>query len=473
MERILLVDDDEINLMVTEMILSGSGYEVTRASNGRDCLSLLDSGKFDLLLLDIELPDLNGIEILEKVRENPETRDMKTVFFTASSQDSDQTEAIRLGVLDFVKKPALPETLISSVRQALKSEKKDTILAVDDENMNLMATEMLFGIRYNVICASSGEEALRQIEKSKPDLILLDYHMPGMNGLEVLKRIKEMKDCEDLPVVFLTADDDANVEAELFKVGAMDFISKPFVMQVALQRIRHVFELKHLQDSLHEEVERKTEALTESNKKIRSLSEQVISALASAIDAKDSYTNGHSTRVAVYSKEIAKRLGKSPEEQQMIHDIALLHDVGKVGIPLTILNKPGKLTEEEFNEIKSHTEKGYEILKTISIMPELSIGARWHHERYDGKGYPDGKAGEDIPEIARMICVADCYDAMSSDRSYRMAMEQNVVRREIEGGMGTQFDPDIARIMLQMIDEDKEYRLRGRSNPGADSEADR
>lgn len=470
MNRILLVDDDEINLMVTEMVLSESGYEVTKATNGRDCLSLLDSEKFDLLLLDIEFPDMNGIEILEKIRENPDTRDMKTVFFTASSQDSDQTEAIRLGVLDFIKKPALPETLVSSVRQALKFEKKETILAVDDESMNLMATERLFGIRYNVICTSSGEEALGLIEKSKPDLVLLDYHMPGMNGLEVLKRIKEMKDCEDLPVVFLTADDDANVEAELFKSGAMEFISKPFVMQVALQRIRHVIELKHLQDSLYEEVERKTEALRESNKKIRSLSEQVISALASAIDAKDSYTNGHSTRVAVYSGEIAKRLGKSSEEQQMIHDIALLHDVGKLGIPLAIINKPGKLTDDEFNEIKSHTEKGYDILKTISAMPELSIGARWHHERYDGKGYPDGKAGEEIPEIARIICVADCYDAMSSDRSYRKAMAQDVVRGEIERGMGTQFDPDIARIMLQMIDEDKEYRLRGDLNPGEDSE---
>ncbi|MBQ7584308.1 MAG: response regulator [Lachnospiraceae bacterium] len=460
MERILLVDDDEINIMVTEMILSEMGYEVTTAYTGGDCLSILDSEKFDLLLLDIDLPDINGIEVLERVREKPEIRDTKTVILTASSQDADMTDAIRLGALDFIKKPALPENLISSVRQALSKAGKDTILAVDDEPMNLMATEKLFGIRYNLICASSGGEALGMIKEKKPDLVLLDLHMPEMDGLEVLKRIQKLEGCDDIPVVFLTADDDADTEAEMFKAGAMDFISKPFVMQVALQRIRHVLELKHLQDSLHEEVERKTEALRESNKKIRNLSKQVIWALAGAIDAKDSYTNGHSTRVADYSRELARRLGKSEKEQDEIYNTALLHDVGKVGIPINIINKPGKLTEEEYGIIKSHTEKGYEILKTISEMPELSIGARWHHERYDGKGYPDGKAGNDICEIARIICVADCYDAMSSDRSYRKALPQSFVREEIERGRGTQFDPRIAEVMLQMIDEDKDYSMR-------------
>ena len=126
-----------------------------------------------------------------------------------------------------------------------------------------------------------------------------------------------------------------------------------------------------------------------------------------------------------------------------------------------VINKPSKLTDEEFALIKSHPVKGYEILKDISVMPNLYIGARWHHERYDGRGYPDGKAGKDIPEIARVICVADCYDAMTSDRSYRKALPQNVVRSEIEKNMGTQFDPEIARIMLEMIDEDREYMMRG------------
>ena len=460
MERVLLVDDDEMNLMVTEMVLSEMGYEVKTAANGEDCISYLSADKYDLLLLDIELPDISGLEVLQRIREIPELKETKVVFLTASAHDDDLTDALRLGVLDFLRKPVLPDTLISSVRQALSVAEKDTILAVDDEPMNLMATEELFGIRYNVRCASSGEEALEKIKESKPDLLLLDLHMPKMDGLEVLRCIQKTEGLEDLPVVFLTADDDADTEVELFKAGAMDYISKPFVMQVAFQRIRHVLELKHLQDSLHEEVERKTAALKESNKKIKNLSEQIIWALASAIDAKDSYTNGHSNRVADYARELGRRLGKSEQEQENIYNVAMLHDVGKVGIPISIINKPGKLTDEEFELIKSHAEKGYEILKTISEMPELSIGARWHHERFDGKGYPDRKSGEDIPEIARIICVADCYDAMSSDRSYRKALPQEIVRGEIEKGKGSQFDPRIAEVMLQMIDEDKDYELR-------------
>jgi len=179
------------------------------------------------------------------------------------------------------------------------------------------------------------------------------------------------------------------------------------------------------------------------------------------VDAKDHYTNGHSERVAAYSKEIARRMGKSEAEVTEIYNVALLHDVGKIGISDAIINKPSKLTDEEYNTIKSHAIKGYEILKAISEMPSLSIGARWHHERYNGTGYPDGKAGEDIPEIARIICTADAYDAMTSDRSYRKALPQYIVREEIQQGKGTQFDPKIADIMLQMIDEDKKYHMKG------------
>ena len=160
---------------------------------------------------------------------------------------------------------------------------------------------------------------------------------------------------------------------------------------------------------------------------------------------------------------MAKRLGKSARAADDIYNIALLHDVGKIGIPSDIIRKPGKLTDDEYALVKSHAAKGYEILENISEMPSLSIGARWHHERYDGGGYPDGKAGEDIPEIARIICVADCYDAMSSDRSYRKALPQHIVREEIERSKGTQFDPRIADVMLQLIDEDTEYRMRGSS----------
>jgi putative two-component system response regulator len=191
----------------------------------------------------------------------------------------------------------------------------------------------------------------------------------------------------------------------------------------------------------------------------RKLLNEVISALAEAVDAKDTYTRGHSGRVAVYARMLAERMELTNQEIERVYRMALLHDVGKIGIPDAVLNKPGKLTDEEFALIKSHTVRGGDILGKVQSMPELSDGARWHHERFDGRGYPDGMRGEDIPLEARIICVADCYDAMTSDRVYRKHLSQEVVRREIEAYAGSQFDPQIARLMLEIIDEDKDYQL--------------
>ncbi len=204
--------------------------------------------------------------------------------------------------------------------------------------------------------------------------------------------------------------------------------------------------------------------MEEKDKNRHLLFEQTAAALANAIDAKDKYTHGHSARVAEYSRKIAECCGKSPAECDEIYQIALLHDVGKIGIPENIINKEGKLTKEEYEVIKQHPVLGSQILKSINEYPDLIIGARYHHERYDGKGYPDRLKGEDIPEIARIISVADAYDAMTSKRSYRDPIPQQSVREEIVKGSGTQFDPGFARIMQHLIDLDTEYDMKEKSS---------
>lgn len=214
-------------------------------------------------------------------------------------------------------------------------------------------------------------------------------------------------------------------------------------------------ELVRTMTELHESRER--EAAAEAKAR---LSQEVMMALSKAVDAKDRYTNGHSARVANYAREIARRMGRSEKEQEEIYSMGLLHDVGKIGVQEEILNKRGRLTKDEFDIIKSHTTIGWEILKTITEIPGLSTGARWHHERYDGMGYPDRLEGKSIPLEARIICLADCYDAMTSKRSYSFPKDQDEVRDEIIRCSGTQFDPEVASIMLQMIEEDTEYRLR-------------
>ena len=192
---------------------------------------------------------------------------------------------------------------------------------------------------------------------------------------------------------------------------------------------------------------------------IKTLSVEVMEALAHTIDAKDEYTRGHSVRVAKYSRILAKKLGLSDKECENVYYMGLLHDIGKIGVPNDIINSKSRLTDEEYAVIKTHPGVGFGILAEIKSRPDLTIGARWHHERYDGKGYPDGKAGTDIPYFARIIAVADTYDAMTSNRSYRAYMPQQVVRAEIEKNAGTQFDPDIAKCMLEIIDEDKNYEM--------------
>ena len=202
--------------------------------------------------------------------------------------------------------------------------------------------------------------------------------------------------------------------------------------------------------------------LQEKQKFSQRLFEQTATALVNAVDAKDEYSHGHSIRVAEHSEKIARQLGKSEDEIYRIYYTALLHDAGKIGIADEIIKKNGKLTREEYEIIKQHPVIGNQILSSISEYPYLSIGAHFHHERYDGKGYPEGLKGEDIPEIARIISVADAYDAMTSNRSYRDALPQQIVREEIVKNAGTQFDPVIAKIMQHLIDLDVEYELKER-----------
>ena len=331
----------------------------------------------------------------------------------------------------------------------------DWVIVVDDDETNLKVAGLILSkARMRVTAMRSGQALLDYIrDKDVPDLILLDIKMPGMDGFETLRALRRMEKARTVPVIFLTADEKNETEAKGLTMGATDFIKKPFVPEVLILRVRHIIDLDHLQRNLAEEVEKKT-------KENERLFMQIVSALASAIDAKDTYTNGHSSRVAEYAREIARRAGFEGKRLEDIYMMGLLHDVGKIGIPDAVINKPAKLSNEEYDIIKNHPVLGARILGKIKAMPKLVSGARWHHERFDGTGYPDGLAGEEIPEEARIIAVADSYDAMTSHRSYREPLPQEVVREEIEKGKGTQFDPRFASIMLAMMEEDVDYEMR-------------
>ena len=332
----------------------------------------------------------------------------------------------------------------------------ERVVVVDDDAVILkQANLVLSEAGFKVTCLKNGKLLMDYIKVNQVDLLLLDIRMPEMDGFETISALRNWESensKEAVPVIFLTANEDSDSEAKGLSLGAMDFIRKPFSSEALKIRIRNFIDLISLQRDLHSEVKKKTAEL-------ESLSLHVVHTLAKTIDAKDAYTNGHSERVADYAREIARRYGYDEDRLEEIYIMGLLHDVGKIGVPDAIINKQGKLTDDEYAMIKKHPIMGAEILATVSEMPKLVTGARWHHERYDGRGYPDGLKGDDIPEEARIIAVADAYDAMTSHRSYRDIIPQDHVKSEIEKGMGTQFDEKFARIMLDMIAEDTDYTM--------------
>lgn len=323
---------------------------------------------------------------------------------------------------------------------------KRIILIVDDDRLSLSTAQNLLGDMYKVVAVNSGKQAYKYLERHTPDLILLDINMPEIGGFEVMARLQTDPRWKKIPVIFLTADRSSETEVECFRVGACDFITKPFEPQIMLSRIKSTLEL----DSYRKDLQRR---LDEKTREMERITIQAIMTVANTVDAKDDYTKGHSMRVAAYSELMAQRLGWSEEEIQNIYYVAMLHDVGKIGVPDAVLNKPFKLTDLEFRLIQGHTTMGAEILKDFKMFPNVNVGAKYHHERYDGKGYPEGLKAESIPLVARIIALVDSYDAMTSNRVYRRRLSDDIVMKELEKGKGSQWDPDLVDIFLELIKE--------------------
>lgn len=323
---------------------------------------------------------------------------------------------------------------------------KKIILIVDDDRLTLATAQKLLEKEYKVVAVNSGSQAYKYLERHTPDLILLDINMPEIGGFEVMETLRKDPRWKKIPVIFLTADRSAETEIECFRVGANDYISKPFEPNILLSRTKSTIEL----DGYRRDLQRR---LDEKTKEMERVTIQAIMTVANTVDAKDDYTKGHSMRVAAYSELLAQRLGWSEEDIQNIYYVAMLHDVGKIGVPDAVLNKPFKLTDVEFRLIKGHTMVGAEILNDFKTFPNISVGAKYHHERYDGKGYPEGLKGESIPLVARVIGLVDSYDAMTSNRVYRRRLNDEVVMEELEKGKGSQWDPDLVDIFLELIRE--------------------
>lgn len=307
------------------------------------------------------------------------------------------------------------------------------VLIVDDNPLNVELLEAyLSSSGYEIYIADNGAAALEQVEKHFPDLILLDVMMPQIDGYEVCHRLKNDEKTRLIPIIMLTALHDIQDKIKGIEAGADDFISKPFNNIELLTRVRSLLRIKHLNDEL--------ESI-----------ENIIYSLATIIEAKDPYTRGHSERVAIYAERLARELGLSEEDQKTLRRAGLLHDIGKIGIPSLILNKPSELSNEEFTEVNKHSVISELIIKPLKSAQAILPAIRHHHERWDGSGIPDGLSGESIPLFARILMVADIYDALTTDRPYRGRLTQEKATSLLIQESGRVCDPHVTDVFLKMI----------------------
>jgi putative two-component system response regulator len=330
-----------------------------------------------------------------------------------------------------------------------KTKKKGLILLVDDEEMiRRLLNQKLSAEGYRCVPAANAQQALAKLKKAPIELVILDIKMPGRSGAELLPEIKAKY--PDTAVIMATAVSDASTAINCMKSGAYDYVTKPFNLDEVALSVERALEMRRLELENRDYQQHLEQKVEEQAQKIRASFFNAITALAYALEAKDVYTSGHSQRVTEIAVAIAGKMGLPKESLEKIRLASLVHDIGKIGVRESVLNKPGSLSEEEYKHVRLHSETGERILNPIVDDEEILKAVRHHHERYDGWGYPDGLRGEEIPQLARIIAVADTFDAMTSERSYRKALSKEEACAEVERCKGTQFDPKAADAFLKL-----------------------
>lgn len=345
---------------------------------------------------------------------------------------------------------------------------RKNIFIVDDNMANLAAGKNVLKDRYKTYPIPSAEALLGLLDQVIPDMILLDVDMPGISGYDAIKRLKMEPRWAGIPVIFLTAANDESSELEGLSLGAVDYVTKPFSAPLLLQRVENHLQREDMRKQLLEWSSNLEKIVAEKTKQVFNLQNAVLASVVELVEFRDDVTGAHVARTQKYLTVLLDRLileGIYTDEiltwdMDYLIPSAQLHDVGKIGISDLILNKPGKLTPEEFEIMKTHVTIGVEVIKRIeantenkSFLEHAEKIAAGHHERWDGKGYPAGLAGFDVPLEARLMAIADVYDALVSRRPYKEPFSVEVARDIILEGRGTQFDPVLVDIFSQVSDE--------------------
>jgi len=446
--RILVVDNSSMMRKALKAILEPLKLKVEEADDGQMGLDLVLKNEYDLIITDVHMPNLSGVDFCQKVKKDPSKRGIPVVIVSSFDSDADIEKGFQVGAAAYISKKEAQSYLRNTIDNLLSKSalhQKQLIMVVDDSPTILkIVEEGLAQSGFQVVTAKNGKEALKRIRSKRPDLIISDIDMPEMNGFVFCETVHSDPDLKSIPFVVMSANSDRAHMKRMLQYGAEAYMTKPFNIDQLVILVE-----KLLSDHFLLLLKEKERLDAEQSLIIAS-----IGSLISALEARDSYTRGHSESVATIVSGMAALMGATREEIDRMTIGGKLHDIGKIGVRDSVLLKPGALTDEEFAEIQEHPLIGATILESIPSLSDIVSVVLCHHERMDGKGYPNGLKGESIPQSARMTAVADTYNALTSDRPYRKGMPQEKALQIITDIKGSQLCPESVDIFFKWITSD-------------------
>ncbi len=479
--RLLIVDDEKYIRDILADFLGMEGYQVRTAADGAAALNELQQAHYDLIISDLKMPRMGGIELLEAVA--AAAPNALTVIMTGFGTVETAIDAMKRGAYDYILKPFKVEEVIHVVQRGLEKQR------LSAENMRLREALSLYKVSEAIsaslsleqVLATVGDTALTELDAESVSTWLDDGEGGFFERQRLFASHLAADTCAELgtfePAAFVEHFARDSVLLDQGVIASRFFATAPFTpvtsllavpLRIKTRLIGWVCLTSYARTKRFDEGQRKllsivaarTSAAVENARlyeDLRATFQQTIQGLAKAIDKMDRYTSGHSDRVALYSMLLAKRIGLGLDQVEIVRQSALMHDIGKIGCVMN-LNKPGKLTQDEYETFKKHPGYGKDILEPIKFLNPLIPGVYLHHERWDGRGYPLGLKGNDVPVMARIVSVADTYDAMTSDRAYRRALPHEVALNEIDRCSSTQFDPEITNAWNEGIEEFREQQ---------------
>lgn len=452
-KKILVIEDNKIARMVLQSEFSDLDVLLLLSGDAEEALAMAQKEKPDIITLQCDLPVTTGVEVCRKLKSNPATQDIPVIFIGQEEGEAEQREAFSAGAVDYCVTPFPRGKLAAKIKRLFEVragvEPQTILVAEDSETIRSIIVNILKKQGHTVIEARDGLEAWNYLQKIKNvDILVSDINMPNMDGHQLCRMVRGSDEHAFMPILIVSTMSDKDSIVTLLNAGADDYIIKPFATEEFLARLKAHIRVHTLYDELHvanarlktfnESLEKMVEFRT---RELYSANMEALMMLAVASEYRDTDTGNHVRRIADYARAISLAMGYSETKAEEIAYSSILHDVGKIAISDAILKKQGKLTEEEYAIMKTHAEHGEAILSKSGFFKVAREVTRWHHEKFDGSGYPDGLTEYAIPLGARITAVADVFDALCSQRVYKEAWPQEKAREHIVELSGKHFDP--------------------------------